>query len=231
MEAHGEWVSVGFVVEQKYTWKEASKKWPGETTTSTFFLFPSAFFLPLPPSSLFPSSFPSFDAGIPFKRATVIPNHSSVANGPRRGGWGEGGGGTMDRQRVRSKRGSEPGYGGRVRSSCGSRLYDSSAQKGLLVGLFKTPTKCRAWCKVAGMEGSRKWSFVELLLCPDTGDPKKWPGKTKTSTFPSFSPLPFFSPFLPPPFSPPSFPRLTPATPPKGRFCKPQPRPGSKRAF
>ena len=46
---------------------------------------------------------------------------------PRGGG---GGGGTMDRQRVRSKRGSEPGYGGRVGSSCGSRLYDSTSAQG-----------------------------------------------------------------------------------------------------
>ena len=36
----------------------------------------------------------------------------------------------MDRQRVRSKRGPEPGYGGRVRSSCGSRLYDSTPAQG-----------------------------------------------------------------------------------------------------
>ena len=93
-----------------------TKKVAGKDKNIHFsFFFPSPFFLPLPPSSLFPSSFPSFDTCNASKRAIL-------------------------------------------QTPTTTRL-----KKGLLVGLFKTPTKCMA-CLLNSPYWSGHWELSSTIM-------------------------------------------------------------------
>ena len=91
MEGSRKWSFVELFLCPKWRHKKVAGK---DKNIHFSFFFPSHFFLPLPPSSLFPSSFPSFDTCNASKRAIL-------------------------------------------QTPTTTRL-----KKSLLVGLFKTPTKC-----------------------------------------------------------------------------------------